>query len=100
MPQDTATAPEPAYPILIVDDEEIVLVALRDTLTREGYHVVASPHAIHALTVLKDQQFSVVISDQQMPLISGLEFLDPGARNPAQRHPHPHHRRAQPEHGH
>jgi response regulator RpfG family c-di-GMP phosphodiesterase len=25
--------------------------------------------------VLKDQQFSVVITDQQMPLISGLEFL-------------------------
>jgi response regulator RpfG family c-di-GMP phosphodiesterase len=75
MPQDTPTASQPALPILIVDDEEIVLVALRDTLAREGYHVVASPHAIHALSVLKDQQFSVVISDQQMPLISGLEFL-------------------------
>jgi response regulator RpfG family c-di-GMP phosphodiesterase len=75
MSQDTPTANPSAYPILIVDDEEIVLVALRDTLAREGYHVVASPHAIHAMTVLKDQQFSVVISDQQMPLISGLEFL-------------------------
>jgi response regulator RpfG family c-di-GMP phosphodiesterase len=75
MPQDTPTASQTALPILVVDDEEIVLVALRDTLAREGYHVVASPHAIHASTVLKDQQFSVVISDQQMPLISGLEFL-------------------------
>ena len=99
MPQDTPTANEAARPILIVDDEEIVLVALRDTLACEGYHVVASPHAIHALTVLKDQQFSVVISDQQMPLISGLDS-HPGTGNPAQRHPHPHHRRAQPEHGH
>ncbi len=52
-----------------------MLVALRDTLLREGYHVVASPHAIHALSVLKEQQFSVVITDQQMPLVSGLEFL-------------------------
>jgi response regulator RpfG family c-di-GMP phosphodiesterase len=58
-----------------VDDEEIVLVALRDTLLREGYSVVASPHAIHALSVLKQQQFSVVITDQQMPMVSGLEFL-------------------------
>src|SRR5580700_11041418 len=64
-----------AHPILIVDDEEIVLVALRDTLLREGYHVVASPHAIHALSVLKQQEFSVVLSDQQMPMVSGLEFL-------------------------
>src|SRR5580700_3545545 len=64
-----------AHPILIVDDEEIVLVALRDTLLREGYTVVASPHAIHALSVLKQQEFSVVITDQQMPMVSGLEFL-------------------------
>jgi response regulator RpfG family c-di-GMP phosphodiesterase len=66
---------EIARPILIVDDEEIVLVALRDTLVREGYDVVASPHAIHALSVLKQQEFSVVITDQQMPMVSGLEFL-------------------------
>lgn len=64
-----------AHPILIVDDEEIVLVALRDTLVREGYKVVASPHAVHALSILKEQQFSVVITDQQMPLVTGLEFL-------------------------
>jgi response regulator RpfG family c-di-GMP phosphodiesterase len=66
---------ETGDPILIVDDEEIVLVALRDTLLREGYKVVASPHAVHALSVLKTQQFSVVISDHQMPMISGLDFL-------------------------
>jgi DNA-binding NtrC family response regulator len=70
-PPEKATA----RPILIVDDEEIVLVALRDTLLREGYSVVASPHAIHALSVLKQQQFSVVITDQQMPMVTGLEFL-------------------------
>ncbi len=68
-------AKEPTRPILIVDDEEIVLVALRDTLLREGYTVVASPHAVHALSVLKEQTFSVIITDQQMPLVSGLEFL-------------------------
>jgi response regulator RpfG family c-di-GMP phosphodiesterase len=66
---------EIALPILIVDDEEIVLVALRDTLLREGYRIVASPHAIHAISVLKEQQFSVVITDQQMPMVTGLEFL-------------------------
>ncbi len=63
------------HPILIVDDEEIVLVALRDTLTREGFQVVTSPHAIHALSVLKQHPFSVVITDQQMPMVTGLEFL-------------------------
>jgi DNA-binding NtrC family response regulator len=64
-----------SLPILVVDDEEIVLVALRETLTREGYEVVTSPHAVHALSLLKQQQFSVVLTDHKMPLITGLEFL-------------------------
>jgi response regulator RpfG family c-di-GMP phosphodiesterase len=75
MTADSNNPVEAQRPILIVDDEEIVLVALRDTLLREGYRVVASPHAIHALSVLKEEEFSVVITDQQMPLVSGLEFL-------------------------
>src|SRR5271167_1231058 len=75
MSQEPNTTKEPARPILIVDDEEIVLVALRDTLLREGYTVVSSPHAVHALSVLKEQEISVVITDQQMPMVSGLEFL-------------------------
>jgi len=75
MAQEPNTIKAPARPILIVDDEEIVLVALRDTLLREGYTIVSSPHAVHALRVLKEQEFSVVITDQQMPMVSGLEFL-------------------------
>jgi response regulator RpfG family c-di-GMP phosphodiesterase len=61
--------------VLIVDDEEVVLVALRDTLTREGYHVTTATNGVEALARLKDQVFSVVITDQQMPMLTGLEFL-------------------------
>ena len=75
MSQALNTPKESVRPILIVDDEEIVLVALRDTLLREGYTVVSSPHAVHALSVLKEQEFSVVISDHQMPMVTGVEFL-------------------------
>src|SRR5271163_2216052 len=75
MSQEPNTPKALSRPILIVDDEEIVLVALRDTLLREGYTVVSSPHAVHALSVLKEQEFSVVITDQQMPMVSGLDFL-------------------------
>jgi len=75
MSADEKNLKDSSHPILIVDDEEIVLVALRDTLLREGYKVVASPHAVHALSILKEQQFSVVLTDQQMPMVTGLEFL-------------------------
>ena len=50
-------------------------VALRDTLLHEGYNVVSSPHAVHALSVLKEREFSVVITDQQMPMVSGSAVL-------------------------
>ncbi len=61
--------------VLIVDDEEVVLVALRDTLAREGYHVITATNGVEALARLKEQVFSVVITDQQMPMLTGLEFL-------------------------
>ncbi len=73
--------PEPAGPqaplhrLLIVDDEEIVLAALRATLVREGYQVVTAANAVQALTLLKEQTFSVIITDQQMPMVTGLELL-------------------------
>lgn len=62
--------------ILVVDDEEIVLVALRETLRREGYEVTTASEASAALTCLKQQTFSVILTDHQMPLMTGLEFLD------------------------
>jgi response regulator RpfG family c-di-GMP phosphodiesterase len=75
MPSETDKFKKSIHPIIVVDDEEIVRVALRDTLARDGYPVVASPHAAHALSLLKERQFSVVISDEQMPKVTGLEFL-------------------------
>src|SRR6266516_5018595 len=73
MPIDSA---DDALPdILVVDDEVVVLVSLRDTLSREGYQVTTAPNAVEALARLKDQTYAVVITDQQMPLLTGLEFL-------------------------
>lgn len=61
--------------LLIVDDEPIVLAALRDTLEREKYHVVACDNPLKALEVLRTRQFAVIISDQRMPEMMGLDFL-------------------------
>ncbi|MCI0537344.1 MAG: response regulator [Verrucomicrobiales bacterium] len=72
---DSSTANASMHSVLVVDDEEIVLVALRDTLQREGYKVVTCRNAIEALALLKQHPFSAIISDQQMPMITGLEFL-------------------------
>ena len=62
-------------PILIVDDEPIVLAALKETLEREHYHVVTSTSPTKALELVARQEFSVLISDQRMPEMTGLDFL-------------------------
>ena len=61
--------------ILVVDDENIVLVALRETLRREGYEVATALSAAEGLEQLKQGSFSVIITDHQMPGMTGLEFL-------------------------
>ena len=61
--------------ILIVDDEEIVLVALRETLRRERYGVVTCSTPEKALEIIREEAFSVIISDFQMPGMTGLDFL-------------------------
>ena len=65
---------EPAK-LLVVDDEEIVLVALRDLLRQQGYAVFTAKDAVHALGLLKAHAFAAVIADERMPQLSGLEFL-------------------------
>lgn len=74
-------APPPATPatppatILIVDDEPVVLTALKFTLEREGFHVVACNSPLKALAILAERDFAVIISDQRMPEMLGLDFL-------------------------
>lgn len=71
----TPSAPAPAPSLLIVDDEPIVLAALKETLEREKYTVVATTSAQKALQILRDREFAVIISDQRMPEMMGLDFL-------------------------
>jgi len=62
-------------PILIVDDEEIILAALQETLRRANYTSVTFSDPLMAVAELRKREFSVVITDQTMPGLSGLELL-------------------------
>ncbi|MDI1247685.1 MAG: response regulator [Lacunisphaera sp.] len=61
--------------ILVVDDEAVVLMALRATLERQNYQVVAVSSPLKALAILAERDFAVIISDQRMPEMLGLDFL-------------------------
>lgn len=72
---EAATPPAAPSTILIVDDEPVVLAALQQTLEREKFHVVACSSPTKALAILADRDFAVIISDQKMPEMLGLDFL-------------------------
>ncbi len=66
--------------LLIVDDEERILSALRRTLRREGYEILTASTPAEALRVLDERPVDAVLSDQKMPGMSGLELLEEAAR--------------------
>ncbi len=73
-PNSPPLAAEPAR-LLIVDDEEVIRLALRELLAREGYQVVTAPNAMEALEVVQQFSLALVLTDQRMPQMTGLEFL-------------------------
>ena len=66
----------PARPrILVVDDEEAILETMTYTF-QDQYDVVTSTDARRALALFEGQgPFAVVITDQRMPNMTGVEFL-------------------------
>ena len=62
-------------PILVVDDDESVLRVIEEQLKWEGYSVVTAGSAAAALDSLATTAFSVIICDQCMPDMAGLDFL-------------------------
>jgi two-component system, probable response regulator PhcQ len=76
MANDGKAAPRlPGRTILVVDDEEQVRTALTRLLEREGYTVTAAEGPTEALEILRQQPIKLVISDQNMPDMSGLQFF-------------------------
>ena len=64
-----------SYTVLFVDDEPEVTNALKRTLRKEPYHVMTATSADEALETLKNEKVDVVVSDEQMPGMSGAQFL-------------------------
>jgi DNA-binding NtrC family response regulator len=60
--------------LLCVDDEAFILSSLT-RLFKTQYEVLTAPSAIDALKVVGQTRVDVVISDQRMPGMTGVEFL-------------------------
>lgn len=65
--------------VMLVDDEPFILQGLQILVDweREGYEIVAAMHnGREALEYLKNNEVDLIISDIQMPIMTGLELLE------------------------
>jgi CheY-like chemotaxis protein len=70
--------------VLVVDDEANVRKLLRTLLVTHGYGVVEAENGLEGLQVAKQQPCDLVITDQVMPLLNGLDMI---SRLAAERYP-------------
>ena len=61
--------------ILIVDDEEMILKAIKRTLRSEDYDIFTATGGEEGLKLLEMREFDLIMSDQHMPGMDGVTFL-------------------------
>jgi signal transduction histidine kinase/DNA-binding response OmpR family regulator len=76
-PDPACRVPEdqPAARLLVVDDEPSVVDLFRDFLTAQGYDVVVAESGEEAILLLAEGGFEVVLTDINLPGLSGLEVM-------------------------
>jgi signal transduction histidine kinase len=61
--------------VLAIDDEENILSSLERLFLHESYRLVTTTQVDKAWEILAGEKIKVVISDQRMPNVSGVQFL-------------------------
>lgn len=61
--------------VLTVDDSRTILAMLHHTLSNAGFEVLQAEDGQQGLDVLKTQDVDVVITDINMPVMDGIEFI-------------------------
>jgi two-component system chemotaxis response regulator CheY len=61
--------------VLTVDDSRTILAMLHHTLSNAGFEVLQAEDGKQGLDVLKTETVDVVITDINMPVMDGIEFI-------------------------
>ena len=61
--------------ILVVEDDDIMLKAIRNILSKDGFNVVTAKDGKEAFEKLDNNEYDVVITDLMMPYANGLEVV-------------------------
>jgi len=66
---------DPVYSILYIDDEENNLISFKSTFRRD-YHIHVASTGKAGLEIMEKHNIQLVITDQRMPDMTGIEFLE------------------------
>lgn len=66
---------KPQRSLLLVDDEPNVLASLKRLFRPDGHHILTAGSGAEGLEILSRHKVDVIISDQRMPGMTGVEFL-------------------------
>ena len=61
--------------VLVVDDEKIKLITLRDDLREANYDTIAVESPATGLQLVQNEHFDVLVTDLRLPKMHGIEFL-------------------------
>ena len=62
--------------VLLVDDDKGILNSLKRLFIDEGYVLYTAQSGEEGLKILEKEKIDLIISDQKMPGMNGLEFLE------------------------
>ena len=62
--------------VLVVDDEIHIVQVIAIKLRNSGFEVLTAENGVQALDIAKTQKPDIVITDYQMPVMTGLEFIE------------------------
>ena len=64
-----------ALRVLTVDDSRTILAMLHHTLSNAGFEVLQAEDGQQGLDLLKTETVDVIITDINMPVMDGIEFI-------------------------
>jgi CheY-like chemotaxis protein/class 3 adenylate cyclase len=68
--------------VLVADDSPAVRHLIVDSLTRQGFAVTAAEDGLEALELARGQRFDMVVTDYDMPRMTGFELVHALKRDP------------------
>src|SRR5690606_28633390 len=62
-------------PILVAEDDELILKTIEHKLVKEGYEVILTRNGKDAIAKILETEIDLIITDIMMPFASGIEIL-------------------------